>query len=64
MKTTLNLPESLVRKVQRIFGCKTKTEAIVKALEAVERREKLARLAASISEIRIDPRILKMRHAR
>lgn len=64
MKTTLNLPESLVRKAQRILGCKTKTEAIVKALEAVERRDRLAQLAGSIGDIRIDSRVLKMRHAR
>ncbi len=64
MKTTLNLPEPLVRKAQRILGCRTMTEAIVKALEAVERREKLARLAREIGEVRIDPRVLKMRHAR
>jgi len=64
VKTTLNLPESLVRKAQRILGCKTKTEAIVRALEAVERREKLLQLAGTIGEIRIDPIVLKMRHAR
>lgn len=64
MKTTLNLPESLVRRAQKILGCKTKTEAIVRALEAVERQEKLARLAESIGGIRIDGRVLKMRHAR
>lgn len=50
-RTTLNLPTSLIEKVKKLARVKTKTEAIVFALEEILRREKLVywtnRLAGS-----------------
>jgi Bacterial antitoxin of type II TA system, VapB len=41
MKTTINIPKKLLKSVMKRSGSKTIREAIVKALEAFERRDKL-----------------------
>jgi hypothetical protein len=46
MRTTLNLPESLLRKAQNILHAKTKTETIVMGLRQILRREKIDGLLA------------------
>lgn len=44
MKTTLDIPEELINSAMREVGCKTKTAAIVMALEQMVRHAKLAKL--------------------
>ena len=46
MKTTLDLPPKLIDEAMRAGNCRTKTAAIVLALEQFIRVEKLARLRA------------------
>jgi hypothetical protein len=41
MRTTLNLPEELLRRARKVLKAKTKTETIVRSLEEVIRRQKL-----------------------
>ena len=41
MRTTLNLPEQLVRDAQKAVHARTKTEAIVLGLQSLLRRQKL-----------------------
>lgn len=44
MKTTLDIPDELISTAMREVGCKTKTAAIVMALEQMVRLAKLAKL--------------------
>jgi hypothetical protein len=44
MRTTLNLPEELVRRACRASGARTKTQAIIWGLEELTHRERRARL--------------------
>lgn len=48
-RTTLNLPKPLIRRVQKIFGVKTQTEAIVMALEEITRRDRLVELTGRLA---------------
>jgi len=50
MRTTLDLPEDLIKQTMEITGAKTKTEAITKALEELinhNNRKKLLELKGS-----------------
>jgi hypothetical protein len=44
MRTTLNLPDDLIRRAQKAAGAKTKTETILKGLELIIRRDGLEKL--------------------
>jgi hypothetical protein len=44
MRTTLNLPEELLRKAQKAVGARTRTEAIILGLQALLRRQKSEQL--------------------
>jgi hypothetical protein len=46
MRTTLNLPEDLLRKAQKASHARTKTEAIILGLESLIRYEKLITLTS------------------
>lgn len=46
MRTTLNLPEDLLRKAQNALHAKTKTETIIFGLQQILRREKIQGLLA------------------
>lgn len=41
MRTTLNLPNDLIKKAQHILGTKTKTETILAGLYQILRTEKI-----------------------
>jgi len=44
MKTTLNIPENLLKEAVRLAGVRTKTEAVTRALEEFIRRQQIERL--------------------
>ena len=44
MRTTIDIPESLVEEVKRLAGAHTKTQAILWGLEELARRKKQERL--------------------
>ena len=54
MRATLNIPDDLMREVQRLSGEKSKTSAIVTAMEAFVRQKKTEDLLALKGKIRID----------
>lgn len=46
MKTTVDIPDKVLREVIRNTGAKTKREAILTAIEEFNQRRRLAKLAA------------------
>jgi hypothetical protein len=54
MRATLNIPDELMKEVQRISGEKSKTKAIVTVMEAFVKQKKMEALLALRGKIRID----------
>ena len=54
MRTTLDLPESLVEEARRAIGAKTKTDTIVFALRDVIRRRRIDELKSLLGRVRLD----------
>ena len=54
MRATLNIPDNLLSEVQKISKEKSKTRAIVTAMEAYVRERKLADLRALQGQIPLD----------
>ena len=54
MRATLNIPDDLLREVQEISGERSKTGAIVKAMEAYVRSNRLEALLALKGRVEID----------
>ena len=46
MRTTLDLPQDLIRKAQNVLHARTKTETIILGLKQVLRRDKISGLIA------------------
>jgi hypothetical protein len=46
MRTTVDLPEGIVRRARKACGARTKTETLIRGLEALVREERLSRLWA------------------
>jgi hypothetical protein len=64
MKTTLNIPEKLVKKTMKLSKSKTKTEAIITAMEEYIRRKKLEGVIAMKGNLRFSVDWEKTRHER
>ncbi len=54
MRATLNIPDNLISEVQKISGEKSKTKAIITALEEFIRHRKIKQLIALRGKIKID----------
>ncbi len=54
MRATLNIPDDVISEVQRITGEKSKTRAIVIAMQEFIRQRKLDELSALQGKIQID----------
>lgn len=54
MRTTLDIPNNLVQEAMRITQMKTKTRVIVKALEELIRKSKIAELKDFKGKIDLD----------
>lgn len=50
MRTTLNIPEDLIRKAMSLAKHKTKTETVVVALQEYVRKKKIEKILASEGE--------------
>lgn len=61
MRTTLDLPEGLMREAQEALGFKSKTDTVVYALAEVVRRQKLKELAGMIGHMHLDIDLDKVR---
>jgi Arc/MetJ family transcription regulator len=51
MKTTIDIPEAALADAMRFTGAKTKREAVVKALEAYNRQQRVNDLIASFGTL-------------
>lgn len=54
MRATLNIPDNLIAEVQKLSGEKSKTKAIVTAMEEFVRDKKIKKLLALRGKIQID----------
>ena len=54
MRATLNIPDELLSEVQKTTGEKSKTKAIVKAMEEFIRQKKIKELIALRGKVKID----------
>lgn len=54
MRATLNIPDNLLSEVQRIAHEKSKTKAVITAMEAFVKDRKLAELRALRGKLNID----------
>ncbi len=54
MRATLNIPDDLLKKVQKITGEKSKTKAITIAMKEYIRKERIKKLISLRGKIRID----------
>ncbi len=64
MKTTLNIPEDLVKRTMKLSKSKTKTAAIIMALEEYVRRKKLEDIIGMKGKLRFSDDWEKARHER
>jgi hypothetical protein len=66
MRTTIDLPEKLLKEAARLSKEKTKTATIISALREYIRLKKLEKLAKSSGSVRFDPSYSwsSLRHAR
>ena len=64
MRTTLDLPEELVKDAVAASGCKSKTETIVYALTEVVRRKKVEALKAMLGTVVVKTDLAKTRGRR
>jgi len=54
MRATLNIPDGLIAEVQKLSGEKSKTKAIVTAMEEFVRDKKIKKLLSLRGKIQID----------
>lgn len=54
VRATLNIPDDLISEVQKVTGEKSKTKAIVVAMQEYIRQKKIKELIALRGKIRID----------
>jgi len=64
MKTTLNIPEDLIRKAMSLAKHKTKTETVIVALQEYVRLKKIERILEHQGKLQFDETWEKSRHAR
>lgn len=54
MRTTLDLPETLVEEARTVLGFKSKTDTVVLALRELVRRRRIDELKALMGRVRLD----------
>ncbi len=64
MKTTLNIPDELIKKAMALSKHRTKTETVIVALHEYIRLKKIERILARQGELEFDDTWEKSRHAR
>ncbi len=61
MRTTLDLPEELLKEAMRVTNIRTKTQVIVIALEELIRKSKIAELKEFRGKVDLDVDLEKIR---
>jgi hypothetical protein len=64
MKTTLNIPDDLIKKAMSLSKHKTKTKTIIVALQEYVRRKKIEKIMEYQGKLQFDETWEKSRHAR
>jgi len=64
MKTTLNIPEDLIKKAMSLAKHRTKTETIIVALQEYVRQKKIEKILEHQGELQFEETWEKSRHAR
>ncbi len=54
MRTTLDIPESLIEEARRLLGFKSKTDTIVFSLQELVRRKRIEALKESMGSVRLE----------
>lgn len=54
MRTTLDLPEDLLREAQRLLGFKSKTDVVVLSLRELIRRRRIDELKELLGSVQLD----------
>jgi ribosomal protein S17 len=64
MKTTLNIPEDLIKKAMLLSKHKTKTKTIIVALQEYVRQKKIEKILEHQGKLQFNETWEKSRHAR
>jgi len=64
MKTTLNIPENLIKKAMSLAKHRTKTETVIVALQEYVRKKKIEKIMKYQGKLQFDETWEKSRHAR
>ena len=64
MKTTLNIPDDLIKKAMSFSKHKTKTETVIAALQEYVRQKKIEKIMEYQGKLQFDETCEKSRHAR
>ena len=64
MKTTLNIPEDLIKKAMSLAKHRTKTETIIVALQEYVRQKNIEKILEHQGKLQFDDSWEKSRHAR
>ncbi len=61
MRTTLDIPESLIEEARLLLGFKSKTDTVVVSLQELIRRKRIDELKAMIGNVRLEIDVPKSR---
>jgi Arc/MetJ family transcription regulator len=61
MRTTLDIPESLIEEARRLLGFKSKTDTVVQSLRELIRRRRVEALKDLLGRVRLDVDVPKSR---
>ncbi len=61
MRTTLDIPESLIEEARQVLGLKSKTDTVVLALRELIRRRRIEKLKALMGTLRLDIDVARSR---
>jgi len=64
MKTTLNIPEDLIKRAMSLARHKTKTETVIVALQEYVRQKKIEKILEHQGKLEFEDTWEKSRHAR
>jgi len=64
MKTTLNIPEDLIKKAMSLSKYRTKTQTVIVALQEYVRQKKIEKIMEYQGKLQFDETWEKSRHAR
>jgi Arc/MetJ family transcription regulator len=54
MRTTLDIPESLIEEARRLLGFKSKTDTVVLSLQELIRRRRIEELKSMMGAVKLD----------